>query len=184
MRAAHASQMVIDIERTPNGFRIKQDLKTVFVIKKNAQNPELNIQQKKVDHLAPSVVSVADTNPTKPSIAMPGQTQPITAKAKPPTQSAPDIPVTVKPDEPKTLEGKFKAGLAALHPVILPTSSVWFDHQSTHKIERESLPEFFSNSSVKTPENYRNIRDKILEMFHNAPNKYLTGLSCVEKLVG
>lgn len=176
--------MVIDIERTPNGFRIKQEVKTVFVIKKNAQNPELNIQQKKVDQPAPTIVSVSDSNTSKPPVAAPSLTQSIAGKSRGPNAVSADLPVSAKPEEPKTLEGKFKAGLSALQPVILPTSSVWFDPQSIHKIERESLPEFFSNSAVKTPENYRSIRDKILEMFHNSPSRYLTGLSCVEKLVG
>lgn len=173
-------KMIIELERTPIGFKIKQDTKTVFILKKNTQNPELNIQQKSVE-IQPSAQTINNQN-SKPilskQIINPSMKQKVS-----PTNIQPETTPPLKIEEPKTIDGKFRAGLSSLQPVIIPTSSIWFDFNSIHKIEQESLPEFFTNSSTKTPTNYKAIRNKILELFHNSPNKYLTGLSCIEKMV-
>ena len=181
MRSNDDQKIVIELERTPAGFRVKPEPKTVFVIKKNAQNPELNIQQKPVE-IQPSQKDKIDPKVIKPLTPTVQPQNGIKPKPTGPITSLDANPVT-KPEEPKTLDGKFRVSLSNLNPVIIPTSSIWFDFSSIHKIEQESLPEFFTNSSTKTPNNYKIIRNKILEMFHNSPNKYLTGLSCVEKLV-
>ena len=181
MRTNDTKKIIIELERIPNGFKIKPEPKTVFIIKKNPQNPELNIQQKPFE-IEPTTKEKLEQKSLKMPIP-PINNQIVTKPKLVPTNQAPETNTPLRVEEPKTLEGKFRNVLSQLNPVIIPTSSIWFEYNSIHKIEQESLPEFFTNSSTKTPGNYKIIRNKILEMFHNSPGKYLTGLSCVEKLV-
>ena len=169
--------MVIELERLPNGFRVKPEQKTVFVLKKNALNPELNIHQKPLD--APPSIRETETKPAN----FPQSFTHVNIKPKPlAPQPENETQVPAKIEEPKTIEGKFKAGFSVLQPVIIPTSSIWFDYKNIHRIEKDAFYEFFSESASKSPENYKMIRNKILQLFYSNPHKYLTGIYCVERL--
>jgi len=48
-----------------------------------------------------------------------------------------------------------------------------------HKIEKENLPEFFCGSPKKSPQIYKNLRNKIIALFYKFADKYLTATNCL-----
>lgn len=78
---------------------------------------------------------------------------------------------------------KFNKVFNNMNPIIIPSSSVWFDIRSIHRIERESLPEFFGNSNTKDPDGYVKLRNSILALFYSQTNKYLTVTATLKVLV-
>ena len=224
MKKTKTAPVVIDLQRVPTGFKIK-DEETLFVLKKTAQHPELNIQRKNPEfhinipakaisnansanlaHQATTLTSNGSTVPSQ-SKAIPIQTettksiskpqesirQPqvhrgqrpdgIVATGAPHKPETQEQPIVAKPSEPLTTEARFKAGLVGLKPVIIPTSAIWFDINNIHRIERESLPEFFCNSQTKTPITYKSLRNKIIGLFYQEREKYLSASFCLKNLV-
>jgi hypothetical protein len=101
-----------------------------------------------------------------------------------PKVEAHDIPQPPpKVAEALNIETKFKVGLMALKPIIIPTSAIWFDFTSIHRIERESLPEFFSNSLTKTSASYKTLRNNIISLFYQDRDKYLSACFCLKSMV-
>jgi hypothetical protein len=224
MKKTKTAPVVIDLQRVPTGFKVK-DEETFFVLKKTAQHPELNIQRKNPEfHINIPVKAIANSMPTatqpQPS-TVPNPVAPTSSQSKvvinpievqrtvnrqaepvqqpqmqrgqkpeatvstgahhkPETHDQPNI---AKPLEPQTTEGRFKAGLVTLKPVIIPTSAIWFDINNIHRIERESLPEFFCNSQTKTPATYKSLRNKIIGLFYQERDKYLSASFCLKNLV-
>lgn len=225
MKKTKTAPVVIDLQRVPTGFKIK-DEETLFVLKKTAQHPELNIQRKNPEfHINIPAKVIPNAVPSIPAqqpstIGSNGTPVPLQSKVvvnpaeipKPVTR--PQEPIqqpqiqrvqkpdgivatgvhhrpeateqsnVVKPSEPLTTEGRFKAALTTLKPVIIPTSAIWFDINNIHRIERESLPEFFCNSQTKTPISYKSLRNKIIGLFYQERDKYLSASFCLKNLVG
>lgn len=60
--------------------------------------------------------------------------------------------------------------------VIVPSFSKWFDLSKIHDIEKKSLPDFFveDGSGYKSSQDYKYIRDFIVNTFRLNPKEYLT----------
>ena len=80
-------------------------------------------------------------------------------------------------------ESKIKNSLEVLRPILLPSSAVWFDRNLIHQIEKESLIEFFEMKPGKQEKDYLNIRDKILDLYYQNPNSYLSATKCIKNIV-
>lgn len=69
------------------------------------------------------------------------------------------------------------------HGIILPKFSSWFSLNEIHRIEKKSLPEFFSGSCPsKTPATYKEIRNFIVSKWRASPKQYLS-TSCVRRCI-
>ncbi|KAG7879310.1 hypothetical protein KL937_003071 [Ogataea polymorpha] len=71
------------------------------------------------------------------------------------------------------------------HTIVLPSYSAWFDMKKIHKIEKESLPEFFNGSNKnKTPQIYARYRNFMVNTYRLNPNEYLSFTAVRRNLVG
>ena len=71
------------------------------------------------------------------------------------------------------------------HVCVIPSYASWFDMGKVHRIERESLPEFFSSGHPsKSPQIYVNYRNFMVNAYRLNPNEYLTLTACRRNLVG
>ncbi|KAK6457170.1 general RNA polymerase II transcription factor [Scheffersomyces xylosifermentans] len=71
------------------------------------------------------------------------------------------------------------------HLIIVPSYASWFNMRKVHRIEQESLPEFFSsNHPSKSPKIYVNYRNFMINSYRLNPNEFLTLTSCRRNLVG
>lgn len=71
------------------------------------------------------------------------------------------------------------------HAILIPSYASWFNMKKIHRIERESLPEFFeTNHPSKSPKIYANYRNFMINAYRLNPNEYLTLTSCRRNLVG
>lgn len=71
------------------------------------------------------------------------------------------------------------------HAIIIPSYASWFRMKKIHKIEKDSLPEFFTgNHPSKSPKIYANYRNFMMNSYRLNPNEYLTLTSCRRNLVG
>jgi len=81
--------------------------------------------------------------------------------------------------------------------VRVPSHATWFSLDAIHDIEKNSLPEFFNESSAsKTPEtylrafmslihdSYRMYRDFMVHAWRKSPTVYLTRTACRRQLAG
>lgn len=105
-----------------------------------------------------------------------------------PQALAPQLPTpiskeTIYPIEERNPNKKFKQALKSVKPIAIPSSAVWFDIENIHRIEKESLPEFFSNSNTKNPDVYIRMRNTILALFYSQSDKYLTATACLKVMV-
>ena len=68
---------------------------------------------------------------------------------------------------------------------IIPSCAQWFDLQSIHEIEMQTLPEFFCDKFPhKNPETYQNYRNFIIKLYRENPSAYLSATECRKKLPG
>lgn len=71
------------------------------------------------------------------------------------------------------------------HTIVIPSYASWFDFNSIHPIEKESLPEFFTNQiPSKTPQIYVKYRNFLINVYRLNPNDYLTVTAARRNLVG
>lgn len=60
-------------------------------------------------------------------------------------------------------------------PIVLPSCSQWFDLDTIHEIEMNSLPEFFCGKyPSKTPQVYKEYRNFIISLYRENPQCYLS----------
>ena len=104
-------------------------------------------------------------------------------QAPEPQPQTPASKETLFPMEERNPHKKFKQALKSVKPIAIPSSSVWFNIENIHRIERESLPEFFSNSNTKNPDTYIRVRNNILALFYSQSDKYLTATACIKVMV-
>lgn len=70
-------------------------------------------------------------------------------------------------------------------PYIIPSCSQWFEFDSIHEIEQESLPEFFCGKyPSKTPESYKEYRNFMIKLYRENPTGYLSATTCRRHLAG
>lgn len=71
------------------------------------------------------------------------------------------------------------------HTIVIPSYSSWFNFRKIHPIEKESLPEFFTNSNPsKTPALYVKYRNFLINAYRLNPNDYLTVTAARRTLAG
>ncbi|VEU19578.1 DEKNAAC100751 [Brettanomyces naardenensis] len=71
------------------------------------------------------------------------------------------------------------------HTIVLPSYASWFDLKKIHKIEKESLPEFFNHfNKNKSPEIYARYRNFMINAYRLNPNDYLSFTAVRRNLVG
>ncbi|KAG7661870.1 SWI3 [[Candida] subhashii] len=71
------------------------------------------------------------------------------------------------------------------HLIVIPSYASWFNMKKIHKIEKESLPEFFdTNHPSKSSKLYVNYRNFMINSYRLNPNEFLTLTSCRRNLVG
>ncbi|KAI5954384.1 RSC8 [Candida jiufengensis] len=69
--------------------------------------------------------------------------------------------------------------------IIIPSFAKWFELSKIHAIEKKSFPDFFDDEAVyKTPQNYKYIRDFLVNTFRLNPKEYLTITSVRRSLSG
>ncbi|EMG49990.1 RSC8 Chromatin structure-remodeling complex protein RSC8 [Candida maltosa Xu316] len=70
--------------------------------------------------------------------------------------------------------------------VIVPSFSKWFDMNNIHPIEIKSFPDFFKENGTgyKSPQDYKYIRDFIVNTFRLNPKEYLTITATRKNLAG
>lgn len=70
-------------------------------------------------------------------------------------------------------------------PYVIPSCSQWFDFNTIHEIELESLPEFFCGKyPSKTPESYKEYRNFMIKLYRENPAGYLSATTCRRHLAG
>ncbi|CAH2353076.1 hypothetical protein CLIB1423_09S02256 [[Candida] railenensis] len=90
-----------------------------------------------------------------------------------PDEVIPSEPVIQKPPIKQT------------HAIVIPSYSSWFKMNKIHKLEKDSLPEFFNTKHTsKSPKIYANYRNFMINAYRLNPNEYLTLTSCRRNLVG
>ncbi|QLQ77949.1 hypothetical protein HG537_0A01960 [Torulaspora globosa] len=61
------------------------------------------------------------------------------------------------------------------HEIVIPNYARWFDLRKIHSIERQSLPEFFTNRiASKTPQVYVRYRNFMVNSYRLNPNEYFS----------
>lgn len=86
-----------------------------------------------------------------------------------------------EPEEPAREKPVYKQ----THLIIIPSYASWFNMKKIHKIEKESLPEFFDTTHPsKSPKLYVNYRNFMINSYRLNPNEFLTLTSCRRNLVG
>lgn len=71
------------------------------------------------------------------------------------------------------------------HSIVIPSYASWFKMKKIHRIEKESLPEFFNvRHPSKSPKIYISYRNFMINAYRLNPNEYLTLTSCRRNLVG
>ncbi|GME66651.1 unnamed protein product [[Candida] boidinii] len=91
--------------------------------------------------------------------------------------------------EPEIVADLHTISMSALakqsHTIVLPSYVSWFNMRKIHKIEKESLPEFFNDlNRNKTPQIYAKYRNFMINSYRLNPNEYLSFTSCRRNLVG
>lgn len=88
-------------------------------------------------------------------------------------------------DDEKIKDAENQTPIDQTHAIILPSYCSWFNMSKIHKIEKESLPEFFDTTHPsKSPKIYINYRNFMINSYRLNPNEYLTLTSCRRNLVG
>lgn len=71
------------------------------------------------------------------------------------------------------------------HEIVIPSYSKWFNLNKIHEIERQSLPEFFTNRiASKTPQVYLKYRNFIVNSYRLNPNEYFSVTSARRNMSG
>jgi len=69
--------------------------------------------------------------------------------------------------------------------LVIPSCSAWFDINSIHELEMQSLPEYFCGKfSHKNPHVYKAHRNYIIKLYRDNPNAYLSATVCRKNLSG
>jgi SWI/SNF related-matrix-associated actin-dependent regulator of chromatin subfamily C len=68
---------------------------------------------------------------------------------------------------------------------IIPSCSAWFNIDTIHEIEMQSLPEYFCGKFPhKNPSTYIDQRNYIIKLYRESPNAYLSATVCRKNLPG
>lgn len=68
---------------------------------------------------------------------------------------------------------------------IIPSCSAWFNIETIHEIEMQSLPEYFCGKFPhKNPATYMDYRNFIIKLYRESPKAYLSATVCRRNLPG
>ncbi|SCW03153.1 LAFE_0G04126g1_1 [Lachancea fermentati] len=82
-------------------------------------------------------------------------------------------------------EENSKLVVPQFHEIIIPSYARWFNLNKIHSIEKQSLPEFFTNRIVsKTPQVYVKYRNFMVNSYRLNPNEYFTVTAARRNLCG
>ncbi|CEP64427.1 Swi3p LALA0_S11e03862g [Lachancea lanzarotensis] len=71
------------------------------------------------------------------------------------------------------------------HDIVIPSYARWFHLQKIHSVEKQSLPEFFTNRiPSKTPQVYVKYRNFMVNSYRLNPNEFLTMTAARRSLCG
>lgn len=100
---------------------------------------------------------------------------------KPPIQNIITIPSIPEPEVLDTEEENHATIISSQienikkAPILIPSCSQWFDMDTIHEIEMNSLPEFFCGKyPSKTPQVYKEYRNFIISLYRENPQCYLS----------
>lgn len=99
----------------------------------------------------------------------------------------PEVEIEDTPDveDENIIDSEELKSIRQTHAIIMPSYSRWFNMKKIHKIEEDSLPEFFNGlHPSKSPKIYLNYRNFMINSYRLNPNEYLTLTSCRRNLVG
>jgi hypothetical protein len=87
--------------------------------------------------------------------------------------------------QPET-KPKEAPGIILADEVIIPTeTAAWFDMEAIHELEKDSLPEFFTETyPSKNEKVYREFRDFMILLYRRNPSNYLSATTCRKYLRG
>jgi hypothetical protein len=91
----------------------------------------------------------------------------------------PEEPADYINEEEERESNLIKSQLEKIHatPILIPSCSQWFDLESIHEIEMNSLPEYFCGKyPSKTPEVYKEYRNFIISLYRENPLCYLSSI--------
>lgn len=82
-------------------------------------------------------------------------------------------------------EDKNEPYIPQTHNIVIPSYAAWFSLSKIHDIEKDSLPEFFTNKNPsKTPKLYVKYRNFLINSYRLNPNDYLTVTAARRSLIG
>ncbi|CCD23065.1 Swi3p NDAI_0B00310 [Naumovozyma dairenensis CBS 421] len=95
-------------------------------------------------------------------------------------RSGPEVVLTKEIDPNST-----KLDFPQFHEIVIPSYSKWFDLNKIHKIEKQSLPEFFTNRiASKTPQIYVRYRNFMVNAYRLNPTEYFSVTAARRNLSG
>jgi hypothetical protein len=109
---------------------------------------------------------------------------PITPAQAPPQPQAPLLPIDLSA-VPLPEEDPQRYLSIQQHEIVIPSYAAWFDITAVNIIESRALPEFFNDrNKSKTPTNYKEYRDFMINTYRMNPVEYLTITACRRNLTG
>ncbi|KAG7725749.1 hypothetical protein KL933_003797 [Ogataea haglerorum] len=160
-----------------------------------ANDADMNITSESVEqeHLYDKARKTTDSSsevkvePGNENIPLPGEGSADLEETKttmgPQDQVSSDYMFTSRPQMESTIS--MSSLQKQTHTIVLPSYSAWFDMKKIHKIEKESLPEFFNGANKnKTPQIYARYRNFMVNTYRLNPNEYLSFTAVRRNLVG
>ncbi|KAG7708772.1 hypothetical protein KL950_002292 [Ogataea haglerorum] len=160
-----------------------------------ANDADMNITSESVEqeHLYDKARKTTDSSsevkvePGNENIPLPGEGSADLEETKttmgPQDQVSSDYMFTSRPQMESTIS--MSSLQKQTHTIVLPSYSAWFDMKKIHKIEKESLPEFFNGTNKnKTPQIYARYRNFMVNTYRLNPNEYLSFTAVRRNLVG
>ncbi|KAG7716267.1 hypothetical protein KL949_003628 [Ogataea haglerorum] len=160
-----------------------------------ANDADMNITSESVEqeHLYDKARKTTDSSsevkvePGNENIPLPGEGSADLEETKttmgPQDQVSSDYMFTSRPQMESTVS--MSSLQKQTHTIVLPSYSAWFDMKKIHKIEKESLPEFFNGTNKnKTPQIYARYRNFMVNTYRLNPNEYLSFTAVRRNLVG
>ncbi|KAI3403693.2 SWI3 [Candida oxycetoniae] len=143
--------------------------------------PSLNMSAKETATATTTGGGATKPEPTKEAKSMSMETDDIEVQVEDEDEESEEEVIEDNTEEPAKEAPKYKQ----THLIVIPSYASWFNMKKIHKIEKESLPEFFdSTHPSKSPKLYANYRNFMINAYRLNPNEFLTLTSCRRNLVG
>jgi len=195
------SSIVIEVEPTLNGYKVSQ----VIGLEQRVDYANPPSESTKIQISFSARVSPTVENKVIPANYIKGEQSPqpkhSSYEVYPHTQLTPNMTqsmmaIEVQKEEDKDThlqpEEKTNTGAQQLnlmeikrYPMVFPSCTQWFDINTIHEIEQQSLPEYFCGKyNSKTPQTYMEYRNYIIKLYRINPHGYLSATTCRRHLAG